>query len=472
MAVTATAAPAEAAALARPDPIDSGIAIFLVVSGVGVLVVSSLAMVLFFRERAAFEIRARSSFLSLLNGLCFLTVLMLVVTNQLQERNYVIVCLVLGAASTAVPLYDMTRVSDGPLADLEYLQLVWYHLWIVVFSTQGIVLLLNPIAWMIDDIFGIGPELRVMMAVQVICMVTGRVGEEYGYPELLRWIETGILGFISAVIMVFITIISPITRRLLRPLEASDPKVVKALRRRKAFAARTGSSVGSSTSDRTLSTDEDYDTIFRASKMPTTGQPSSAPSSSPRDSWTYERVMKTPEISAAFEAFSQKALCQESFLFLKDATKFQNFCSVDVEANFADDDKTDFADDVKTNDEDGKGHAAEDSEGRRSGKSGEDIQDQFKLFSKIVREYIVDGAPNEINISWKDKSDILELYNGKRPGELRFRDLPASERRVVFSRAYAEIRFVLESNLMLKFISTPEFDKALAAARQQQANCC
>ena len=32
------------------------------------------------------------------------------------------------------------------------------------------------------------------------------------------------------------------------------------------------------------------------------------------------QVMSIPEVSAVFEAFSRKALCQESFLFLKDVT--------------------------------------------------------------------------------------------------------------------------------------------------------
>lgn len=35
-----------------------------------------------------------------------------------QERNHVIACLLLGAASTAVPLYDMGQVSDGPLREM------------------------------------------------------------------------------------------------------------------------------------------------------------------------------------------------------------------------------------------------------------------------------------------------------------------------------------------------------------------
>lgn len=38
---------------------------------------------------------------------------------SLQERNHVIVCLLLGAAATALPLYDITQVEDGP--DEEWL---------------------------------------------------------------------------------------------------------------------------------------------------------------------------------------------------------------------------------------------------------------------------------------------------------------------------------------------------------------
>ena len=31
------------------------------------------------------------------------------------------------------------------------------------------------------------------------------------------------------------------------------------------------------------------------------------------------KVMAVPDVAAAFEQFSRKALCQESFMFLKDA---------------------------------------------------------------------------------------------------------------------------------------------------------
>eukprot|EP00903_Cladosiphon_okamuranus_P022608 g20803.t1 len=470
MGTAAVTTPVEAA-LTGPDPIDTGIAVFLVVSCLGALMVSSVAMVLFFRERNSFEIKARSSYLSLLNGGCFMTVMMVVVATRLPdifsdlrsniyvifplyffalvcstasygsrtirlallyspkarkaapwllpERIHVIVCLLLGAASTAVPLYDMAQVGDGPPAELEYALLAWDHLWIVIFTSQAIVLLLNPIAWLVDDIFGIGPELRVMMLLQMVSVVTGRIAEEYAHSGLLRWVGTGISGFVVAITMVSITIISPIMRRLLRPMESSDPKVIKALQRRKAFAATTGILVGPPRLGRTSSADEDGDIIFSSSTVAATEQPSSVTTSSP-GSWTFERVMESPEISAAFEAFSQKALCQESFLFLVDASKFQAHRDGQVGA--------DVVHDTEHDTEHGSSKAGETYEDRHEGKS-EDNQEQFSLFLKIVREYIVDGAPNEINISWNDKSDILDIYNNKRPGAPGFCDLPASDRR-------------------------------------------
>lgn len=59
------------------------------------------------------------------------------------------------------------------------------------------------------------------------------------------------------------------------------------------------------------------------------------------------------------------------------------------------------ADDSKdTAEEDGDGNYADDAkcEGRRCGERNREAEEQFLLFfPKIVREYIMDGALNEIN---------------------------------------------------------------------------
>ena len=67
---------------------------------------------------------------------------------------------------------------------------------------------------------------------------------------------------------------------------------------------------------------------------------------------------------------------------------------------FRDGETGDDADDSKDNNDDtGSGvHADEKVEGRRSSSYGEGQQAESMLFRKIVREYIMDGARNEINI--------------------------------------------------------------------------
>lgn len=75
--------------------------------------------------------------------------------------------------------------------------------------------------------------------------------------------------------------------------------------------------------------------------------------------------------------------------------------------SFGDVEETHFADDAKDNAVGGGGKGniiAEDEkcEGRpgRGGTIGEASEEDFKLFSRIAREYIVEGARNEINIRY------------------------------------------------------------------------
>eukprot|EP00752_Nemacystus_decipiens_P018160 g16292.t1 len=366
---------AAALLLKEPDAVDKGIATFMLISGTVFFVVSSVAMVLFFRERNSFEIRAR----------------------------------------------------------------------------------------FIDDLFGIGPELRVMVFVQAVIFVTGRLAEEYAEPDLLRWINSERVGFLGAMFMISISIIYPIWRRLVHPLQSTDPKVVEALARRRALGVRKRASIGptSASGTDTFTTDPDDVSFFSTSTSSPTPQSLSAGSSP--GSWTYERVVMIPETATALEQFSRKALCQESFLFLRDAAAYQAQGFGEIEAGHVDVGKG-------TDGSGGGINGDENSEAQSSGDgAGEGSSEQFKLFSKIVQEYIVDGAPNEINISWDDRNDILDVYRSTTRGKSGFNELPVLERRLVFARAFAEVRYVLESNLMRKFIGTDEFAKSLAASRQRQA---
>lgn len=60
-----------------------------------------------------------------------------------------------------------------------------------------------------------------------------------------------------------------------------------------------------------------------------------------------------------------------------------------------------FGGDVEAGDNADVSEDGKEEEGSRDNINGEAIEEQLAFFSKIVQEYIVDGAPNEINIRYK-----------------------------------------------------------------------
>lgn len=74
--------------------------------------------------------------------------------------------------------------------------------------------------------------------------------------------------------------------------------------------------------------------------------------------------------------------------------RFQTQSFGEVEAQATNDSKGDGGGD-------NNGSAGDHAEcGRRSDSRREEIEEQLAMFLKIVREYVVDGAPNEINIRY------------------------------------------------------------------------
>ncbi|CAB1105337.1 unnamed protein product [Ectocarpus sp. CCAP 1310/34] len=96
----------------------------------------------------------------------------------------------------------------------------------------------------------------------------------------------------------------PIRQLVFDPLESSDPRVSRALAKR-----RQGDLGPESTTSHCCTSSAD----FEFSGVNTLAL------------WTYEKmclcVEAMPSVSAAFDEFSRKALCQESIFFLKDVTK-------------------------------------------------------------------------------------------------------------------------------------------------------
>ncbi|CAM9552126.1 unnamed protein product [Scytosiphon promiscuus] len=454
---------------------DTGLAMFLMVTSCGFLVLMAGVLWLFFRKRNVFEIRARSANLAMLSGVCMMASMPLTILAQsivlfgynfnlhafymlyffilvcgiscygsrtirlavlyngrvrksvpwlAWERNHAYVCVLLGLASLGFPLYHKHNAGDSPFALLFFASRATDTLWAVTIACQVMVLALYPLVWKTEDIFNIALELRVTLIAALLVTVAGRLGENHLSYAAARWMNSRVMGFIVANIMFLFSLGLPIRQLLLHPLESSDPKIADALRKRK----QSGAVVSGGESMASTRADEDPDS------------PSDV--SGPEDvTWTYEKVAAMPEVSAAFEDFTRKALCQESLLFLRDVTEFQ----------------------LRHSQQGRAGGGAWDGAGLGVGDDDDD-GGKHLTFNAIVERYIIDGAPDEVNISSTDKNKIVRVYEAGRSG---FDSLSAREQRFVFARAYAEVRFILESNLMNRFLTTGKFKAALI---EDQAN--
>ncbi|CAM9476836.1 unnamed protein product [Ectocarpus fasciculatus] len=173
--------------------------------------------------------------------------------------------------------------------------------------------------------------------------------------------------------MFFLSLGLPIRQLVFDPLETSDPRVSEVL------AKRREGDIGPESTTTPCSTSMVGSEFSGVNTLAL---------------WTYEKVEAMPSVSAAFDEFSRKALCQESIFFLKDVAKFQ--CD---------------------------GHRdAVDIGGGDDGVGG----NKFADFTELVLRYIVDGAPDEVNISSGSKVAIVGVYEA---GQLAFYGLPARERR-------------------------------------------
>ncbi|CAM9457898.1 unnamed protein product [Ectocarpus sp. 13 AM-2016] len=144
--------------------------------------------------------------------------------------------------------------------------------------------------------------------------------------------------------------------------------------------------------------------------------------------WDFERLGRTPLLAAAFEDYSKRALCHESVLFLSEVSRYQS-------------------DDYAT----------------PTNAAAVTYPTQFGTFCYITDTFIKAGAPEEVNISDKDRKLILELYQ---KGEESFEEVNEEERRMVFKRSYLEVKRMLEANLLRRFLNTDQFK----SVRKQREN--
>eukprot|EP00752_Nemacystus_decipiens_P015649 g13965.t1 len=143
------------------EGIDRGIAIFLMVFAIGFLAIGAVVMVLFWRERNAFEINQRSAYLVMLTGVSFLAVICKIMVNQIEgvfgydknvyiaktERYHVVACFLLGVAAMFYPLHYMATNGNTDATENEFIDKADRQLWIISLAAKLIVILLHSLVW-------------------------------------------------------------------------------------------------------------------------------------------------------------------------------------------------------------------------------------------------------------------------------------------------------------------------------------
>ncbi|CBJ33441.1 expressed unknown protein [Ectocarpus siliculosus] len=435
----------------------------------------------------------------------------------IPERNYMVVLLVVSVGMMAIPIYQ------------EYTLEVWEIIpkQTTILTTEALVFAVTlaciyPFIRNVDDLFNISKEL-LLVTVAIVCLaVVQKAAAEWGGVYEQRWVGNNISIFIAAVLF-GISIVDPLRRLAMDPLAATKRNYAdRVLLSRTApdSTVRTASGVSSGRSRdpsriRANSEEEarleegDLGGVLDKDETTTAGDVSNVVASAvvgngvittstadtndavaagtwnerepintsvftkqsssvsndtsiggnrrdvvqrgPRERaffrgrrgggggrgrpereemevWNFERLARTPLLAVAFEDYSKRALCHESVLFLTEVSRYQH-----------------------------EDYATPTKDAIRSSPS------QFGTFCYITNTFIKAGSPEEVNISDADKKRILELYQ---KGEEHFEDVNEEERRLIFGRAYLEVKSMLEANLLRRFLNTDRFK----SVRMQREN--
>lgn len=443
-----------------------GIAWFKLTFGFFYIVLGVLALARFFYVRNVFEIRARSPYLVMLNGVMLLSIIgafaynsenvlvgrfpvnlehLFIVTYALawglfasfwarvlrlalaysprirrkvpwlmSERMLVTLSILFALCGTILPWYR-TRTTSGPFALLLLVQQNRKDRDVWSWALLGVSLLLVPVVWRVDDIFTISRELLCFVVIELMQNIATNLVEEYGTEASGDWINTENIPFVGALVLFGLIVVDPLRRLAFNPLTKTYPAFARAHAARREAALRALKTTSPSQQTEPNS--------FNDSGSASASEVNAAR----RRRWSYESLASVPEMAVAFRSFSFRALCQESVLFLEEVSKYQ---SGDYSASSPDD------------------------------------WGQWSAFSMIVTRFIADGSPDEINISHGDKRKILELSRG---GSAAFEALEEHKKRTVFGESYVEIRYMLETNLLTRFLETQEFmDQEMTAPARRR----
>ncbi|CAM9915419.1 unnamed protein product [Ectocarpus fasciculatus] len=210
--------------------------------------------------------------------------------------------------------------------------------------------------------------------------------------EIRNFINPPNMQLLTISVLFGLSIIDPVRRLKFSPMAQSSAPMARAVLRNSAAKAQKTRRSGTSSQQRKITSSEEA-----AQQM-----------------WTYDKIAVNSPMAEAFRAFANRALCQESVWFLEEVSRYQN------------EDYT----------------IASPLGGGKS-----------EAFKAIAKRFVEDGAPDEVNLSYKDKRNIIAMLNR----EARGLEPSDEELSGVFDRAHTEIRYMIESNIVHKFLTTDEF---------------
>ncbi|CAM9709543.1 unnamed protein product [Ascophyllum nodosum] len=329
----------------------------------------------------------------------------------MSEKLLVIASLCIGVLSVLIPGHYFVETGGGDyLVDfvLTELDVVWK----CQVGLVAIQLVLLPIMWVVDDIYRVSWELGIIVILGLVDVVIVRLSAlEVLTPGAKEYINSSNVGLIWTSAVFGLSVVDPLRRLSFNPMARSLAAVApaktrgcKRLTTREMLDLDTNNIAHPCPGKRGI--DDDPDGIM-TERMDTSSTIRSM-------NWSYDKMASVPKMAEAFREFAWRALCQESVMFLEEVSKYEL-------GNY---------------------------------EIARPIMSQFQAFGLIVRKFVVDGSNDEINLSSRDKSKILDVYKG---GTSLFFTLQEEERRLIFNDAYQEIRSMLEDNLVHRFMCTEGF---------------
>ncbi|CBJ31485.1 hypothetical protein Esi_0260_0003 [Ectocarpus siliculosus] len=341
----------------------------------------------------------------------------------IPERNYMVVLLVSSVGMLAIPIYHehTLGVWDAISKQTTILKIEARVLAVALAC-------IYPFIRNVDDLFSISTELIIVTATIGLITIVQEIDGLWGGCYERRWLANN-LSVLFMIVLFGVSIVAPL-RRL-----ASDPFAAT----RRNYANRVlpdhtePHSIGGNRLDavRTGQTE-------RGDDRGRDGGRRSRSHKQDIDLWDFERIVRTPLLAVAFEDYSKRALCHESFPLSERG--FSTHAKRDAGSSACPGSvwryqNGDYATTTRAS-------------------SGSSFPTQFGTFCYITDTFIKAGSPEEVNISDKERKLILALYH---KGEELFEDVNDEERRMIFRRAYLAVKRMLEANLLLRFLNTDRF---------------